>query len=311
MSEQPAVAITASHPPLRAYLILIMGVSAVSLSAIFIRYAQADGVPSLFIAAGRLTIATLLLTPITLRNHWPELRGLTQRELGLAFVSGFFLAIHFATWILSLEYTSVLIGGVLVSTSPLWAGILEVIFLRARFGQVVIGGLLISLVGGVIATFSSEGGFNPGTNPVLGSLLAVTGAICVAVYLVIGRKLRAGLSLLPYIWLVYGCAAILLLLAVVLLGIPMTGYPTQSYLWIAAMAILPQLFGHSSFNYVLKYLSATFIGIATQLESVVSALIALVIFNELPGEFQILGCAIILIGVILASLGQNRTKQAA
>ena len=131
------------------------------------------------------------------------------------------------------------------------------------------------------------------------------GAICVAIYLVIGRKLRGQHSLMPYIWLVYGCGALILLAAVILTGIPITGYSPQGYLWLVALALIPQLVGHSSFNYALKYLPATLVGIISQLEPVLSALAAVIIFNEIPGTLQILGSVAILVGVIIASLGQN------
>jgi drug/metabolite transporter (DMT)-like permease len=307
MSDIPAVP-TPARPPLRAYLVIVVGIGVVSLAAIFIRLAQADGVPSLLIAASRLTIASLVLTPITVYRHWVDIRKLRRREIALALISGFFLAVHFATWIISLEYTNVLISSILVTTSPLWAALLEFVFLRAKLGRIVIFGLVIALAGGVVATLASSSGEQGlGQEPLLGSLLAVTGAVCVAVYFVIGRKLRASLNLLPYIWLVYGCAAIILLTGVLIAQIPITGYPEQSYLWMAAMALLPQLVGHSSFNFALKYFSATFVGIVTQIEPFLSAIIAVWVFQEIPSELQFIGSIIILVGIILAMLGQKRT----
>lgn len=306
MSTLDAPAPRVQTRPVRAYVIILLGVGAVSLAAIFIRLAQAENIPSLFIAAGRLVVAAIVLTPITLRRYWTDIRGLNRGDLGLALVSGFFLALHFATWILSLEYTSVLISVVLVTTSPLWVALLEVIFLHARLGRLVILGLIIGLVGGVIAALSSGGGIDLGSRPLLGSLLATIGAVCVAIYFVIGRKLRESLDLLPYIWLVYGCAALILLLAVILMGIPITGYSSEGYLWLVAMALVPQLLGHSSYNYALKYLPATLVGVISQLEPVLSAIAAALVFGEIPTVLQILGSGIILFGVILATLGQNR-----
>jgi len=288
-----------------------MGTAAVSLAAIFIRLAQADQIPSLYIAAARMVIATLVLTPITLHQHFPLIRVLKRNDLLLALLSGLFLALHFATWILSLEYTSVLISVVLVSTSPLWIAILEVIFLRVRLGRAMILGLLIGLGGSIVAGLaSSSNAVSPGKDPLLGSILAITGAVCVAIYLVIGRKLRAQLPLLPYIWLVYGCAALILVVAVIAAGLPLTGYAPRGYLWLAGMALLPQLIGHSSFNYALKYLPATFVGIVNQLEPALSAIAAVVIFQEIPQTLQILGSIAILVGVMLASLAQNQKRSA-
>lgn len=299
-----------TRPSLQVYLILFMGAVAVSLAAIFIRLAQADNIPSLYIAAARMVIAALVLTPLTLRRHLSEIRSLSRGDLLLALLSGLFLASHFATWILSLEYTSVLISVVLVTTNPLWVAVLEVIFLRARLGRTMILGLLIGLAGSIIAGLSSsDNAVSPGKDPLLGSILAVIGAVCVAIYFVIGRKLRARLPLLPYIWLVYGFAALILLTVVVASGIPLTGYAPRGYIWLAGMALIPQLIGHSSFNYALKYLPATFVGIVNQLEPALSAVAAIAVFQEIPGIFQILGSAAILVGIILASLAQNHSSQ--
>jgi drug/metabolite transporter (DMT)-like permease len=118
--------------PLQVYGAIGAGIIAMSLAAIFIRFAQNEGLPSLLIAAGRLTLAALILTPFALAHHRAELRRLSSGQIGLAVASGVLLALHFAAWISSLEYTSVLISVVLVTTGPLWVAVLEVVFLGAR-----------------------------------------------------------------------------------------------------------------------------------------------------------------------------------
>lgn len=308
MSTSQTSTAVPTQTPLQAYAVIVMGVLAVSLAAIFIRLAQNEGIPSLFIAASRMTIASLVLTPFTLRRHSQEIRNLGRQELILAGISGVFLSAHFATWILSLEYTSVLISVVLVNSNPLWVAALEVFFLRAQLGRWVIIGLIIGIIGSVIVAIPPTATIESGSNPLLGTFLAISGAITVAVYFVIGRKLRGKLSLLPYIWLVYGCAAIVLLGLVLITGIPIIGYSSQGYFYLVAMALIPQLIGHSSFNYVLKYFPATYVGIAVQLEPAFSAIIAFFLFSEIPLPFQIAGSAVILAGVVLASLGQSRSQ---
>lgn len=310
MSDAPALSQSRPQTPLQAYLVVLLGVAAISLGSILIRLAQQDGVPSLVIAAARLTIASLILTPITLRQHAAEIGRISRSDLTLAGISGAFLAVHFATWVASLEYTSVLISVVLVNTHPLWVALLEVFFLKARLGRAVILGLIIGLAGSVVVALPSGGEFSVGSNPLLGSALALIGAITVAVYFTIGRKLRGGLSLLTYIWLVYSCAALVLLLAVIVTGTPILGYVPQAYLWLLSMALIPQLVGHSSFNYVLKFLPATYVSIATQLEPATSAAIAYFLFTEVPSALQIIGSVVILTGIILATLGQSRSTAA-
>lgn len=300
--------LVSSRTPWQTYGVLAAGLAAVSLSAIFIRLAQDEGISSLVIAAARLTIATLILTPLALGRYRQHLRALTRRDLLLISISGVFLALHFILWITSLEFTSVLISVVFVSTSPLWAALLERIFLRVYLARLVILGLGLAIAGGVIIGLSAgDGTLMLGSNPLLGSLLALGGAVTVAIYLVIGRGIRPKLPLVPYIWLVYGVAAIFALVVVLLARAPLGGYSTEGYLLLLAVALFPQLIGHSSFNYALKHLSATYIGVATQLEPVSSAILALIIFQEVPTEIQIAGSLLIVVGVILATIGQSRS----
>jgi drug/metabolite transporter (DMT)-like permease len=293
--------------PVQAYGVLAMGILAVSLGSIFIRLAQAENVPSLFIAAARLSIASLILTPFVLRRYLPHIRQLSRSDLLLAGVSGLFLAIHFAAWVSSLEYTSVLISVVLVNTNPLWAGILEVLFLKVSLSRNVKLGLAIAFVGGILIAIPATGEITLGQNPLLGALLSIVGAITVSVYFVIGRKLRAQLPLLPYIWLVYSCASVLSLVVVLFSGISVTGYSGDAYLWLVMMALIPQLVGHSSLNYALGYLPATIVTLCIQMEPLLSGFFALVLFSERPGMPQVVGSLIILLGIILASLRTSKS----
>lgn len=301
----------AAISPMRAYAVLALGLLAVSLASILIRMAQGEGVPSLTIAAGRLAIAALILTPFTLRRYQRHLRGLRRRDLLLIGVAGVFLGLHFIFWVTSLEHTSVLISVVLVTTSPLWSAGLEAVFLRASVTRLVFGGILLAIVGAVVISLpGADAGIALGSSPLLGSGLALAGALAVSVYMVIGRSVRARLPLLPYIWLVYGVAAITALAAVFVARAPLTGHSPTGYALLLALALIPQLIGHSAFNYVLKYLSATYVGISTQLEPVLSAALALLLFQEMPRPLQLLGSAIVMAGVVLATLGQPNPSAA-
>lgn len=306
MTTQEQSIHTSTKIPIQAYIVIAIGVLAVSLASILIKLAQAESVPSTLIAASRLTIASIVLAPFTLSRYRAELQQLKRNQFVLAAVSGLFLAIHFATWVKSFEYTSVLVGVVLVNTNPLWAAILEVIFLRAKLARWVIIGLVVGILGSVIVALPASGSIQFDANT--GSLLALIGAVAVAAYFVIGRNLRATLSLLPYIWLVYSCAAIFLLILVAITKTPVLGYSLKGYLLLVATALIPQLIGHSSLNFALRYFPASYVGIAGQLEPVLSAIVAFLLLAELPTGIQIVGSVIIIIGVILASLGQTQKK---
>jgi len=293
----------------RAYFVLALGVMAVSLAAILIRLAQDESVPSVVIAGGRLLIAAMVLTPALMRQpkYMQQIKQLSRGDFLLAMVSGFFLAMHFTSWVTSLEYTTVLISVVLVVTTPIWVGLLEVFILNARLSRAIIFGLVIALIGGLIIGLSGESSSETGNtnDQLIGAALSLIGALTVSVYLIIGRKLRKQLALTPYVWLVYSCAALVMAVVVLLSGESVTGHGVEGYLWILALGLIPQLIGHSSLNYALAYLPATYVSMATQMEPLMSALVAYFVFTEVPTGGQVFGGLIIMIGVTLATLAQR------
>lgn len=306
--SQTAAAVS-NQPLARVFAFLAVGVLAASMSSILIRFAQNDGLPSLLIAAGRLTVAALLLTPAALTRHRADLSRLRRIDLLMAGASGFMLAIHFATWISSLEFTSVLISVVFVTTGPLWVALLEFAFLRVHIKQIVIVGLVVAVAGGILIGVTGSSDSAAGGQPLLGGALALCGAVAFAIYLIIGRRLRAKLTLIPYIWLVYSFTAVFLLALALFTATPVTGFPASGYAAVVVLALLPQLVGHTSFNYALRYLSATFVSIASQLEPIGSAVIAFIVFQEIPTEWQLIGSLAIIVGVGLASYGQRNSAE--
>jgi drug/metabolite transporter (DMT)-like permease len=296
----------------RPFAALAIGLLAASSSSILIRYAQGENAPSLLIAAWRVTVAVLILTPFVWSRHSAELRALKTPQLGLAIVSGVFLAAHFGTWITSLEYTSVLISATLVTTNPLIVAFLTPLLLREKLSRQTLGAIFLAIIGGVIISVAGDAGNAPRQDaPLLGAALSFLGAVAVAVYYIIGRKLRADLKALPYIWLVYGSAA-LTLIAVTLLSRQGNAMPTlsaEAFFWMTLVAIFPQLIGHSSFNYALGYLSAAFVSLVVLGEPILSTVFAVFLLNELPQPLQLVGSAVILIALFLASRAEVRAMR--
>lgn len=284
-------------------VVLTAGIIAMSFAAIFIRLAQNAGVPSLLIASSRLVIAALLIMPITLRRHATEIRRINNLDWLLLMGSGVFLAIHFASWVSSLEYTTVLISVTLVTTTPIWTALLEFFVLRVSLRRTLVIGLVIALLGGLLIGIPSDDAtITPSSNIGLGSVLALIGAVTVSGYLIIGRKVQENLSLLPYIWVVYGTAGIALSLIVLFQNIPLLGYTWVGYAAIFASAAIPQLIGHTSLNYAVRHVSATYVSIATKLEPIGSAVWAYLIFAEVPTRWQVIGSIVITVGIVIASL---------
>lgn len=299
----------------RSRLILpfaILGaILAVSTASIFIRFAQQNA-PSLVIAAFRLTFASLILAPLALTRHRAELHSLTRRELLLALLSGIFLALHFATWISSLEYTTVASSVVLVSTSPLWVALLAPLFLRERLTRSALIGMTLALIGGVSIALSDSCTWQNGLacpslaefvkgSAFFGNSLALAGAWTVAGYLLIGRSLRAKMSLVPYIFVVYSMAAVVLIIIMLAAGETPLGYPPLTYVWMLLLALVPQLIGHSTYNWALRYMPAALVAVTTLGEPIGSTILAYFILREAPTWIKICGAVMILTGIYIAS----------
>lgn len=298
-------------------LAIAIAILAVSTASIFVRFAQHEA-PSIVIAALRLGFAVLALAPFALVRYRSELRRLTRHELLLGALSGGFLAIHFAAWITSLEYTSIVSSVVLVSTAPLWVALFSPIFLKEPLSRAVLTGMLLALFGGTVIALGdacqidhglvcpSLSGFLHG-DALLGNFLALVGAWTLAGYLMIGRKLRSGMSLVPYIFMVYGIAAIALFAAMFASGQHPMGFSGTTYLWILLLALVPQLIGHTTFNWVLRFVPATVVAIATLGEPIGSTVLAYFILQEIPALLTLFGGLLILAGIFVSS--RKRARQ--
>ena len=292
-------------------LVLFLGIFAVSTSSVFIRIAQHEA-SSLEIAAFRLSIASLFLIPFVWRQR-AELKRLKIAEWLLVLLSGAFLAAHFATWISSLAYTSVASSVVLVTTTPLWVALLSPVFLRERLSGRIWLGLLVALAGGVIVGTSqacmwgSLGLSCPGLanlssgKAFLGNSLALIGALMAAGYMIVGRRLRTNLSLIIYIGTVYPAAALFLDALAWMNGGHIAGFSGLTILCFVGLALIPQLLGHTSYNYALGYLPAAYVSVATLAEPIGATILAVLVLGELPTLLEIIGGIIILGGIWIAS----------
>ncbi|MCS7061183.1 MAG: DMT family transporter [Anaerolineae bacterium] len=302
----------ASQPAAHPLIGLALGVVAVSTASLFVRFAQQAGADSLAIAALRLCIASLVIAPAAWQRCRDELRQLSRRDLAIGLSSGAFLGLHFATWITSLQYTSVASSVVLVTLSPMFVALGSALFLRERLPGSVIFAMGIATVGGIVIAVGDQA--LVGTpdlsrgNSALGNVLALAGAVSIAPHFIIGRRLRARLSLLAYISVVYGAAAILLLIAVAVLRVPLLGFEPQAYLWVTLLALLPQLVGHTSFNWALAYLPATYATIPVLGEPIGSTVLAVVVLREPLTLGRALGALLVLLGIgLMAAVRARRS----
>ncbi len=281
----------------RVLIGLGLGVLAVSWAAIFVRLA--DAAP-LAVAAWRLTIASVPLLAVNALRRAPPVPRADLPTLALAGVA---LALHFGTWISSLALTTVASSVAIVTTQPVWVALLSALWLKERPRPLTLVGMGVALAGSVAIA-----GTDFGTSPraLWGDALALAGAVFAAVYLVIGRRVRERVELTRYIGVVYPVAAVGLLATAALAGVPLHGYPAKTWLFLAALALVPQLVGHSLLNWALKHTSAGLVSIAILGEPVFSTLLAVPLLGETPGPARVAGGVVVLVGVALAVRGESK-----
>ncbi len=293
--------------PWQVGLVLVAGVFAVSTAAIFIRLAIASagvrGVEfSLFLSASRLAIASLLLLPAW-RNLKPS--QLSPGALRYAAAAGICLAVHFATWITSLSFTSIAASTTLVTTNPVWVALLCWLWFKEKLTRLTVIGIGVAFVGGVLIALEDTGAVSAGNNPPLGNFLALIGAWMASLYFLLGREAqRRGLGIGSYVVVAYSTGALVLLPLPLIVGSNYVGYPVAVYLYILLMAVLSQVVGHTTLNWAVRWISPTLVTLAILFEPVGSSFLGYLIFNEVPGLLVLVGAGVLLSGVAIAIAGR-------
>jgi drug/metabolite transporter (DMT)-like permease len=295
---------TMSDVSVRNALLLAMGVVAVSFSAVFIREAHA---PALTIALYRNAIAAAMVLPVALVRRREELRGLKRGQVAIAVGSGALLAAHFATWIASLSYTTIAASVVLVTASPILVAAASARLFGERVGRTAFVGILVGLAGAAIVSGGDL--FVLSARAFGGDLLAIAGAVAAGGYFVAGRRLRRDVSLLTYVALVYTTCALLLFPSALLAGAPLSGFPARTWGLFVLMALVPQMLGHTVFNYLLKDVSATVVAVSIMGEPVGSTLLALAFFGEVPPWTALAGGLLLLGGIYAAVTAPGRERR--
>ncbi|MEU7903031.1 DMT family transporter [Actinoplanes sp. NPDC049118] len=293
-----------STPALPTVAALTVAVLAVSSSAPLIAFAAA---PALAVAFWRNGLAFVALTPITAGPRRFELVTLRSRSGVFAVLAGLALALHFATWMPSVQLGSVATATALVATQPVWQGLIAAAQGRrpSTAGWVGIG---LAVAGAAWATGIDVG---VSTQAVLADLLALVGAMAAAVYTAFGERARTRLSTTTYTWVCYGTCAALLLVVCVVGGVRLHGYDEQTWAAILALVVGAQLLGHSMFNYALHRTSATTVSVLILLEVPGAALLAWAWLGQTPRAAALPGLGLLVAGVAVVVLGDARVRRRA
>lgn len=292
----------------RGLLIVLVMIFSAGVTPIVIRITHSEGMPSLVIVWIRLWLVSFGLAPLVWSRYRRELARLTRRQILLSVIAGFWLSLNLLLLFAALEYTSVLMTSVLRRTTPMWIVLPEIILFGVVFSRRFWLSLVVTLAG---VTMVGLGGFSAveaGSDPLLGGAMALCGSLCFGAYLLIGRQLNNLIPPLLYSFLVFFSSALVTSTFVIGSGTAVIGYPPDSYLWALVVTILAQVLGHVFMNLSLQHFTATAVAIILQVGVVLSAVIALFVFGEIPSLLQVVGSALVIYGVIVTTMEQTRAK---
>jgi drug/metabolite transporter (DMT)-like permease len=285
MEDSPLV------PPNLAILVSIL---AVSTASILIRISSA---PALAIASYRMLLSTLILSPYFFYTGGVEkVRSIGRRGVLMLILIGVVLAVHFGSWITSLSLTTVASSVIFVHIDPIFVALVSHFFLGEKVSSKTVLGITLGISG---ATLIAVGDVGRGKLNLYGDLLALIGGIMLGIYILGGRALRQKMDLTSYVTPVYFTSAMVLLLVSFVTGTKLSGYPLREYLLFLVIAIVPMIFGHTVYNWALKYVEAPIVSLSLLGEPVGASILAYIFLGEVPTSMIIIGGALTLLGILI------------
>ncbi len=293
-----------SQNRLLPYTALAVGISALSLSAMFVRWADAPGPMTGFY---RLLISTFLLTPLFLRQQ-KQLAPIDKKYLYFPLVGGLLTAFDFAFWNSSLKFTTAANATLLGNTAPLWVALAALLIFREKLKGIFWVGLILALTGAALVM-----GSDFLTHPTLGlgDIMASTAAIFYAAYQLVTQRGRVHIDPFRYTWLVGISATMGMLVMNLVLKNPFTGFSTQTWVIFFLTAIVSQMIGYLAITYALGHLPAFVVAPTMIGQPILTAILAIPLLNEIPAPIQWVGGGIALAGIYIINQSHRQTQQEA
>ncbi|MCU7558271.1 DMT family transporter [Macrococcus capreoli] len=285
-------------------LLLIVGVLALSSSAIFVKVVDA---PVEVTAFYRMFIAFIIMLVMMIRRDYrSELRSLSNKAKIIMSVSGIVLAVHYLLWFESLQYTSVASSTVIVTLQPIFAVIGGYYIFRERYSIRALSGVLLAVIGCIVIGYND---LKLSGIALYGDLLAFIAALVITVYFYVGQYVRVSTSLVVYSILSYGSSALTLLLINILRGNNMLSFSATTWMAFIGLAVFATIMGQSLFNYLIKWLSTTVISMSILGEVVGTVILSYLFLGEFIRLSQLIGIGIILLGQVLFIIATNRDNE--
>lgn len=285
-----------------AYLAIVIGVIAVSLSAILVKLTQSDSGLTAFY---RMFFSVLIMLPVFFLKYKDEVRVLNRKDWIFSSIAGVLLAFHFIFWFESLRFTSIASSTVLVTLQPIFAFLGTYLFFNEKVSVKTFIAGCVAIIGSI---YIGWGDFQVSGSALFGDLLALIACALVTGYLLFGQEVRKRLSLITYTMIVYSVSSITLFFYVLLIIGDFSPAAQSDWFYFLLLAIIPNLLGHTLFNWALKWISTNVISMAILFEPIGATVLAYIIFSEKLMLSQMIGGSVVLIGLLIFILDFKSMK---
>ncbi|MBI4853575.1 MAG: EamA family transporter [Acidobacteria bacterium] len=284
------------------YLALGLGIICISASGILVKILEIRQLPLLGVATYRMFFAALILSLPALALKREEITKLKLKDIVSLILAGLFLALHFGTWTLSVAYIPVARSVLLVTCHPIFTALASRLVFKEKFSLRNLIAIMIAFSGIIVILSESIGDLARVKSSLKGDLLALSGAITIVGYIILGKKLRSKMGVVSYAGSVYTICTAFLLPTALIVGASPSIFSNSDYLVLIGLAIIPTIGGHTVFNLLLKDVSATLISVAFLGEPLGAALLAWLIFGEIPTLVTFIGGGFVLAGIYFVQL---------
>lgn len=290
-----------ASPPISPVIPLIVGMIAISFSPIFVRYSDA---PVAIQGMYRMLFTVLIMLPFGAK-HFQAIRTISRKDWLLLSLAGFFLALHFLLWMESLSYTSIASSTIILALEPVFVMIGAYFVFKDRPNKIAILGLILALIGAICV---GSGDIGLSQSAFKGDVLSFLGTLAVAVNIVIAKQILSRVPSYLYSLIVFFITVVCFAIYNVSNGISFTNYPRKEWLLFLLLAIIPTIFGHLVFNWLLQYVKSATISMSVLAEPVGASILGMVIFHEMITGFQLAGGVLIILGLFLYLKSEQQTQ---
>jgi drug/metabolite transporter (DMT)-like permease len=279
---------------------VLIGILGISFSSILIRWSDA---PVLAVLTYRTAFACLILLPLVLRSPDRMMKNAVGVPTLIMLLAGFLFGVHLLAFMLAVDLTSITAATVLVNCHPLVVAVVGMIWLKER-SKFIEFGIVLGMVGILIISLGDVGG-----HQLSGDLLALTGGVLTAMYLLLGRFMRKSVNVITYALFLHLAAFITILVWTLASNVPLWPYPVEEIVIALALAIIPSILGHTVLTWLLGFMHAAFVSLVMLGEPVVASILAFILLSEIPSAWAMVGGAMVLLGILMTATMDFRYKR--